>query len=695
MKAFAARFYEEMLDQKDRLFLWLPVAFGLGIILYFCLPVEPGLMLAILPVPLTIGLLVFSWKRQHDGPKFFLIYILACALFAGASGFAASKVASIVYGTPILEKPLKATRIAGTIESIENLGGKEGSRVVLTGLTIEKVAAEDTPRKVRMRIRKDAGLEAGQQIAFLGKLDPTSPPVLPGSYDFQRHLYFQGIGGVGFAYTQAELIEPKPGSGFLNLFEHLRAKIYRSVEASTGPVTAGIMTALITGQRGAIAEADEEAMRESGLYHLLSISGAHVGMVSALLFFVSRLLMASWPWFALHYPIKKIAAGIAMAGAVFYCILAGADVPAQRAVLMTGLVLLAIMLDRSPFSLRLIAFAALVVLVLIPQSLIGVSFQMSFAAVAALICFFDYIEPVWRRFYSRAGIIRKIILYMVGLFLTSIIAGGMTGLLSLYHFQQFVIYGVLANMIAVPITGIVIMPAAVLALILMPFGLEGFALQIMEWGTIWMLAVAHWTAGLDGAVVHVAQWPQTTFAFLCVGMVLFLLWRGWAGKGIAAGLILFGLLLSVFHKQPDIMVSDGAELIAVRSEDGYLCFSSTRKDKFVAENWMRLAGREGERPKSFADESFPHLCDEHGCRIVRGEQKIALSFDHAAWQEDCAWANLLIAQVPVQKHYCSKEAQIYDLFDFKRHHAHAYYLNGHDIRVRSVGAERGKRPWTK
>ncbi len=277
----------------------------------------------------------------------------------------------------------------------------------------------------------------------------------------------------------------------------------------------------------------------------------------------------------------------------------------------------------------------------------------------------------------------------------SFIAGGMTGLFGLYHFQQFAVYGVISNMIAVPLTGLIIMPAAIVALILMPFGLEGWALQVMEWGTIWILAVAHWTAGLDGAVIHVAQWSKATFFFLCIGMVLFLLWRGWHGKGAAATLILFGLFLTLFHKQPDIMVSDGAELIAVRSENGEIYFSSTRKDKFAAENWLRLSGREGEKPKPFKDESFPHLCDIHGCRIVRGEHEIALAFDNTAWREDCAWADLLIAQVPVKKKICPASAHVYGLFDFKRNGAHAFYLEHEGIRARSVGDERGNRPWVE
>jgi competence protein ComEC len=692
---FGARIIAEITDQKDRLFLWLPVAFGLGIILYFCLKMEPGVGISLAPMAALSPALYWAWKKHFNGTCEFLTYVFLVGMVMGSAGFAAAKMSTEIYGTPILKKPLRMANIAGVIDSIESLGNGDGSRAVIRDVTIEKIPAERTPEKIRIRIRKDEGLKAGQHITLLGNFSPTSPPVAPGTYDFQRHLFYEGIGGVGFAYTQPKILEPASSNFIGSFFENLRAKIYQSVNENAGPVTAGIMTALITGQRGAIAEEDNEAMRASGLYHLLSISGSHVGMVSALLFFVSRFLMAGVPWLALHYPIKKIAAGIALCGAVFYCLLAGADVPAQRAAMMSGLVLVAIMLDRSALSLRLIAFAALVVLILIPQSLIGVSFQMSFAAVAGLICFYDYIAPVWTRLYSRAGFVRKMILYMIGLIFTSVIAGTLTGIFSLYHFQQFAVYGVLSNMIAVPLTGIVIMPAAVMALILMPFGIEHWAFQAMEWGTIWMLAVAHWTAGFDGAVLRSAQWPQITFLFLCAGTVLFLLWRGWIGKGLALALIIIGFAITPFYKQPDILVAQDGGLIAVRGDDGMLYVSTLRKDKFASKNWMRMAGREGQMPYTFAHKDFPHLCDEHGCRLIIKGVNVALSYDHSAWEDDCAWADVVISQVPMKKTRCGNVSGLYDFFDFKYRGAHAIYIDEHKFRAVSVAAERGNRPWTQ
>jgi competence protein ComEC len=684
---------EEAVAQKDRLFLWIPVIFGLGIIFYFLPMREPPYWPAFIVLVISIPGIFIGYYRQFDYVRYFILFCTCVAMSVMSLGFVTAKYSTARDGTNILKKSMRITQVVGTVESVDNLGVKGGSRVVLRDLVIEKVPPEETPQKIRLRFKKDEGLKAGQKISTLAKIDPTSPPVLPGTYDFQRHLFYQGIGGVGFAYKPATIIEENQKSAIQMAFAHMRNTISERVEAQSGVATAGIMTALITGQRGAIADEDNEAMRASGLYHLLSISGTHVSLVAACLFFFSRLFMAAIPWLALHWPIKKIAAVIALSGAGFYTLLAGADVPAQRALMMTGLVLIAIMLDRSPFSLRLIAFAALMVMITAPYSLIGVSFQMSFAAVAGMICFFDHYQPIFTRLRSHAGFIRKALLYMGGLIITSIIAGAMTGLFSLYHFQQFSVYGVLSNMLAVPLTGVVIMPFAILSLILMPLGWEGFALDIMEWGTVWMLAIAHWTAGLKGAVIHVAQWPVSTFICLCVGLTVFLLWAGWRVKILAFSIIAFGLTIAPFAERPTIMVSDGGDLIGVYDNQDVLYLSSARKQKFVAQNWMRLSGKEGQKAHTFKHDDFPFLCDDHGCRSVIEGQKISLAFSNLGVREDCAWADVLISQIPVKK--CPSAKTTLDLFDFKYDGAHAVYIGKDNVRVRSVAQERGERPWVR
>lgn len=688
----AAQAGKEISAQKGRLFLWIPVAFAAGIALYFSLLTEPawwagpGVTAAVLPAVLWL------YRRHSEAAWRFACYAAALGVMLGALGFAVAQAGTRMAGTPMLAKSIGPVDVEGTVVSVDDLGGKNGRRVVLGDLVIERLAPHETPRKIRLRFRRGEGLVAGARVRTLAKIEPPSGAVAPGAYDFRRHLFFQGIGGVGFAYRAAEVVDERTGgAGFV--FETLREKIGARIRSVAGPAAGGIMTALITGGRGAISEDDDEAMRDSGLYHLLSISGAHVTMVAAVLFFVARFAMACFPWVALRWPIKKIAAVIALMGAAFYVFLAGAEVPALRALLMTALIMIAIMLDRSPFSLRLIAFAALAVLMVAPFALVGVSFQMSFAAVGALICFFEWIRPWWMTLYSRAGFVGKAVMYLAGVLMTSVIAGTVTGIFSLYHFQSFAMYGVVSNMIAVPLTGAVIMPAAVLAVFLMPFGLDAFAYRIMEWGTVWLLGVAHWAGGLDGAVIHVRQWPEATFAFLVCGLVLFLLWEGWRGKGVALAVMTAGMIVAALAPAPDILVSGSGKLMAVRGADGRLYLSSGRKEKFVAENWMRLDGHAEEKPATFASLSSPMLCDDDGCRGEIKWRKVAIVKTPRGLREDCAWADVVLSAEPIAKGVCETEGPVLGLYDFLDDGAAAVYL-GDKIEVRSVGERGADRPWT-
>lgn len=675
--------------QKDRLFLWFPVAFGGGIALYFGLLTEPVWWAGGAAFFLLLPAVLWLYRRHHDSWGWFLAYLGGTVLMLAALGFSAAQAGTRIYGTPMLVKSIGPVDVAGRVESVDDLGGKDGARVVLTDLVIERMEPEETPKKIRLRFKKPEGLKAGARIETLAKIEPPSGAVMPGSYDFRRHLFFQGIGGVGFSLTAATVLEDETDAPVF--FERMRTKIDAVIKAEAGAVTGAIMSALITGERAAIDPADDDAMRDSGLYHLLSISGTHVTMVAGVLFFFVRFFMACVPWAALHWPIKKIAAVAALLGAAFYVMLAGAEVPAQRALLMTALIMVAIMLDRSPFSLRLIAFAALVVLAVAPFALVGVSFQMSFAAVAALICFFEWIRPWWMMWYARAGFVRKSLMYLVAICLTSVIAGGVTGLFSLYHFQSFAVYGVLSNMMAVPLTGIVIMPAAIVALFLMPLGLEAFPLTVMEWGTVWMLAIAHWAGGLDGAVVHVRQWSGVTFECLCVGTVLFLLWEGWRGKAVAASIVAIGLIITPFTRFPDVVVSQSGELVGVYA-DGRMYVSSARKEKFAAENWMRLAGQAGVRPETFTGKYSPVACDDDGCRAVLRGRNLAIVSSRKGFYEDCVWSDVMISAEPLPRHACREGKIVLHLYDFKDRGAHTVYLD--DLRVRSVGAESGYRPWT-
>jgi len=272
-----------------------------------------------------------------------------------------------------------------------------------------------------------------------------------------------------------------------------------------------------------------QAIRDSGLAHLLAISGLHIGLVAGILFIWVRAMLALVGPLALRYPIKKWAAATAIAGALAYALIAGSTVPTQRAFLTVGLVLAAVMLDRRGLSIRLVAWAALAILIVQPESLLGPSFQMSFAAVTALIASYEVISE--RRRYDDYGNstlppwLRKAGLYLIGVALTTLIAGIATAPFAVFHLNRFADYGLAANLLAVPVTAMWVMPSAVVAFLLMPFGMEGLALASMGWGVDVIIKVAETVAGWDGAVTLVSAMPTAALCAIVLGGLWLALWR--------------------------------------------------------------------------------------------------------------------------------------------------------------------------
>lgn len=400
---------------------------------------------------------------------------------------------------------------------------------------------------------------------------------------------------------------------------------------------------------------------------------------------------------ALHYPIKKYAAVIALVGAFFYTLMVGATIPTQRALMMTGLVMVAIMLDRSPFSLRLVALAALVVLAFSPESLTSVSFQMSFAAVAALICFYEWLRPIWVGMNRKTGVTRRVIMYLVGISLTTLVAGFATGLFALFHFQNYAVYGLLANMIAVPLMALIVMPLIVLSYVLMPLGLSSLIMPLIEWAVGWILATAHFVAGLEGAVWLVPSWPHWIFIAMVLCLWTMMVWQGrlkWLLLPVMVVLIGFVMM----YRQPDILISTKVDLVAMRDEGGQLWFSTGRKERYTADNWLRRNGeRVGKKkiwPREGGVAGLPLTCDAYGCRGEMCGQKISVAYTNKAWQEDCDWADVVISQTPVSYKECAAPMVI-DYFDIWRDGAHALWLNPDKVLVRSVEEVRGNRLWTQ
>lgn len=684
LRQSARELYEECALQKPQLFLWFPVFLALGIGFYFSLPVEPPFILGLFSLIVVAASLAFF--RNLPALRFTLL-----TLFLACLGFVSAQLRTQIAYTPILQKEMGFARVTGTIDAIEDLGEAEGSRVIMRDLAIAELDSARTPRKVRLRVRSDHGLMVGQRIEVLAGLNPSSPPVMPGAFDFQRHLYFQGIGAVGFVYKQVPGPAQPTKSTFITAIEKQRHAIARNVETHLQHPEAAIAVALLNGRMNAISKEDQEAMRDSGLYHLLSISGLHVGLFSGVVFFFTRLLMALIPGFALRYPIKKFAAVLAIISAVYYMLLAGSPIPTQRSVLMTGLFFLAIILDRSPISLRMIAFAALFTLLIFPESLLSASFQMSFAAVAALIWCFDRLTPRLTEWRRQAGFVRKAALYFLGVCLTTLIASTATAPFGLFHFQQFALFGALANLIAVPLMAFIIMPGVVGALFLMPVGFESLPLQLMGWGIAATLKIAYWASGMPHASIMVQAWPFAALVCLVIAALMVMLWRGHL-RAFALVPAALALLFISGHRPPDILIANDYDLVGFY-DGGTLHVSSQRKGRFAREKWAAAYGLQPEEPVNWPREgrNGPIACGEDGCRLTLKDHVISYADNPASLAGVCAQSDIVLSAIPAKN--CSA-ALVIDLYDAKDGGAHAIWLDLTGPRVKVTEDLRGARPWS-
>ena len=436
--------------------------------------------------------------------------------------------------------------------------------------TIAELSGRHTPEAARIRLRGgQPPIRPGDRISLRALLGPPPPPAVPGGYDFQRQAYFDGLGAVGYSVGRASVLPTEERSGLRVSvwFAWLRAIVGERIRAHLEGATAAVTTALLNGEQRAIPDRTMAAIRDSGLAHLLSISGLHIGMVAAIVLFVVRGALALVPWLALRFQIKKWAAAASVIAAGGYTLLAAAPVPSQRSFLMVAVVLLAMLVDRQGISMRLLAFAASVVLITQPEAMLGPSFQMSFAAVLALMSAYEFIRERKQMPDERASPSGRALIYLGGVILSTLVASTATAPYAAYHFNRFQVYGIAANMVAVPVTGFWIMPWAVATLLLMPLGLEGLGLIPLSWGIDVVIWVAEEVAAWHGAVVLLPAMPIWSLGLISLGGLWLCIWRRrqrWLGVG---GIIL-GLAGMLTTNSPDLLVDGSGRLLATATKDG-------------------------------------------------------------------------------------------------------------------------------
>ena len=575
---------------------WLAIAFAGGITAWFVLarPAEwvlagaCSLMAALGAVALWRG----AERRGH-----LLAAVVGIGLMA-AAGVGVIWARSELVGVEPLERPISAVFEGRVLERIEQ---PAEDRVRLVLATREPGGTRAVKVRVNVPLAQDKpGLAEGALVRLRARLMPPASPMLPGGYDFARAAWFLGLAATGGAKGEVELLEASDGGAPLprlqrRLSEHVRSRL----DGSAGTIAA----AFASGDRGAIAIADEEAMRDSGLTHLLSVSGLHVSAVVAAGYLLAIKLLALWPWLALRVRLPIVAAGVAALTGVAYTLLTGAEVPTVRSCVGAVLVLIALALGREPLSLRMVAAAALFVLLLWPESLVGPSFQMSFAAVIAIVAlsgaapvraFLAPREEGWLAWCARRVAMLFVIGVVIEIALTPIV---------MFHFHRAGLYGALANVVAIPLVTFVTMPLIALALLLDLVGAGGPVWWLTGRSLDLLLAIAHLTASQPGAVRLMPQMSGFAFALFVAGGLWLALWRGRTRLlGLAPAALGTALLLAT--PVPDLLISSDGRHVGITGAnidgDKRLLVLRETRSEFTRDNLLELAGVSGE-PVVLAD----------------------------------------------------------------------------------------------
>ncbi len=674
--------------ERDQLPLWLPVGMLAGISFWFWLPTESARIAYIIAaVALALGLAATAgasrWGRATA------IFALATAIGAALIWWQAERVAA-----PRLERPGLMT-LTATVETVQAIAApRPATRLVV------KPEGEDMPARLRVTIREGqepAGLVPGARVSIRAWMMPPAPMAVPGGYDFERAAWFQQIGGTGRA-LEVNVIASPVERGWRARLADWRQRLSAHIRSRLdGAGQGGIAAALATGDQLGIPEEDAEAMRRSGLAHLLSVSGLHLTAVVGAAMLLTLKLLALSPVLALRLRLVLIAAAVGAVAGIAYTLLTGSEVPTVRSCIAALLVLAGIALGRDALTLRLVATGALVVLFLWPESAVGASFQMSFAAMVAIVALHEH--PRIQALLSRrdeSGLARTARV-LLGLVLTGLAVELALTPIALFHFHKAGLYGAAANVIAIPLTTFVIMPLQALALLFDLIGLGGPFWWLTGKMLSLLLGLAHVTANAPGAVALLPAMPRGAFALMIGGGLWLCLWRtGWRRWGLAP--VAAGALWAFVTPAPDLLVTDDGRHLVLRGEDGRLAILRPRAGSYVRDTLAEISGA---LPDFLDLDALPNaacsadLCAANIDRDGRRWHILATRSRHfVRWEEmvrACAAADIVVSDRRLPR-ACQPRWLRADR-DFLRRTGGLSITFGAHPRIATTAAMSGERPW--
>ena len=589
--------------ERDQLVLWVPVALGAGAAAWFVLP-DPHRWLAMLLLALATASAALAMARGGRAPVLVAVLSVAVAIGLALTWVRAERVAA-----PVLARPTIAW-VSGRVEQVEPLPARRLMRVTLA---VEAWDGEGRP-PTRVRVNLEtaavpAGLARGAVIRVRARLMPPAPPAVPGAYDFARVAWLAGLGATGRGFAPVQVLTPATAGA-----TDVRATLTRHIETRLAGSAGGIAAALATGDTGAIDETDAEAMRRAGLAHLLSVSGLHITAAVGLVMWLTLRLLALSPRLALTGRLPLVAAAAGAVAAIGYTWLTGSQVPTIRSCVAALMVLVALALGREALTLRLVAAGAVVVLLCWPESVVGPSFQLSFAAVTAIIAFHEHPrvrawfaaqeEPRW-----RAGLRGAESLLLTGLLVELTLMP-----IAVYHFHQAGLYGALANIVAIPLTTFVVMPAEAVALLLDLVGAGAPAWWVADRALATLLWIARTVAAAPGAVTALPVMPQAAFGAMVAGGLWLAIWRtGWRYAGLVP--VVIGAVWTIATPVPDLIVTGDGRHLALRGDDGRVAILRDRTGDYVRDLLAEAGGLDG--VPELLSEAKGARCNRDLCWMVR------------------------------------------------------------------------------
>ena len=663
---FFSKAKESFLAESHNWFLWIPVLFGLGICLFFLLPEDYSIYWTLAIIESLILLAVI----YRNNLKVLFIMLPFAIVLLGFANIQLKTVYLLKQRTVVKEEK---SYIQGRVEDVD-YSSRGLPRITLKAYNWDNKYLGNL--RISLRSKKDKP-KVGHCVELVAKVMPLSKTPIVGGFQFDRKSYFEGLDGTGFAESRALDLDCVVVHSSSSYIYNLRTKIISKINDVLPPSEAGVVAAILAGEKGRINSKITQDYRNSGLAHFLSISGLHMSMVAGLMFFFTRLVISLFPRLALRYDSKKISAIFAIMMSVIYLAISGAEIPSQRAFIMTFVVLLGVLFNRRAISMRTLSWAAMIILVISPQAVIGASFQMSFAAVIALVAFYEkYSINIHNFIFNTSNKWLNIILvYIAGILVSDLIASVATLPFGIYHFNQIAVYTTLANLMAGPIIGLLIMPFVLLALLLMPFGLDAWCLKIVGFGVEQVNNITAYVSSLPNAEQKVLSMPNWGISLIVIGGLWVCLWKQkWRLYGIIA--VIIGACSLFFSSNADVIIDKDTKVIAMKSEQGDIVILPSRGNYFIKKMWLSKT----------ANVKLSSKFNKKLKKIYAGELEDKLWLDLSCDDKKCIYKNNIIYD-KTGKIFIDKKQ-----FDSKNSFGANIYVDG---KIKTVRHFIGKRYWNR